>query len=193
MESNTNSYEIAVLEDVRLEDVPRVVNNQFTLLTKLDKKIRKAKESAKTAQESADAASKKSLGLMGRQAIKASQTAIKNLGQAQSDTVDAVKLSFKYQEKLAQATGYLFGLGVRNIAMNRIVVQQIKAQLENASEEQLSDMARKEMENVLKQLKAQEDMADTIEKEVNRGRKRDIELSLQKEKLEGHDQRLGLV
>jgi chromosome segregation ATPase len=73
---------------------------------------------------------------------------------------DVQKLTLEYQEKITQITQYLFGLGVSNIAANRSVVRQLELKLKGASKEELSELARQELLNVVKQLKAQEDIME---------------------------------
>ena len=64
---------------------------------------------------------------------------------------------------MAKSVRYLFGLGVMNIASHRSIVRQLELQLRNASEEELSELARREIENVILQLRAQEDMQKKID------------------------------
>lgn len=52
----------------------------------------------------------------------------------------------------------MFGLGVSNIAVNRTIVRELELRLEHASEEEIDDMARQELLNVVHDLKAQEDI-----------------------------------
>ena len=69
-----------------------------------------------------------------------------------------------------------------NIASHRSIVRQLELQLRNASEEELSELARREIENVILQLRAQEDMQKKIDNqdEIIREHRGDI-LSLHEE------------
>ena len=63
---------------------------------------------------------------------------------------------------MTQAIRYLFGLGVSNLAANRTVVRELELKLKNASKEELSELARQEITNVILQLRAQEDMQNRL-------------------------------
>ena len=49
-------------------------------------------------------------------------------------------------------------LGCTSIANSRIVVRQLEARLEGATEEELNDLARAEIQNVVMQIRDQQDM-----------------------------------
>lgn len=182
------------------KNAPAVIQTQFEELAKLEKQISKAYESAERASNSAERAGNRKVGLLSgrREAIEANQAAIIDLADAQSDTVDALRQTFHYQEKLIEITKYLFGLGVANIAMNRTVVREIEARLRGASKRELSDLARQEMLNVINQLKAQEDIiarqektAKKVQENSQKGAERDQRLDAQDEKDQEHDRRLN--
>ena len=91
------------------------------------------------------------------------QSAAISQANALSDSVDANKQLFENQKKMSDALRYLFGLGVANMAANRTVVQELELKLQNASKEELSELARQEITNVILQLRAQEDMQYKLE------------------------------
>lgn len=141
------------------EQLPSVIDAQIRAVHDLEEKIKEAKSRAETAQESAANAHKKSAGFgKKKEAIEALQDATYDLSKSQDALVESQELNFQLHEKLGTVIRYLFGLGVSNIASNRIVVRQIELHLKNASEEELDDLARQELQNVVKQLKAQEDL-----------------------------------
>jgi hypothetical protein len=88
---------------------------------------------------------------------------LKMLSDSQESITEAMKYFFNQNIKLAKTSQYLIGIGVLNIAANRMVVREIALRLQNASKEEISDLARKELETVLKQLKAQQDIYDKVE------------------------------
>ena len=141
------------------EQLPSIIGSQFQALEDLDKKVREAKRKADAAHDSAENARSKSAGFgKKKEAIEALQDAAYDFSTSQSALVEAQEFNFKLQEKLGKVIQYLFGLGVSNLAANRTVVREIELRLKNASEEQLSDLARQELLGVIKQLKAQEDI-----------------------------------
>lgn len=149
----------AMSDSVEESQVPSIVQSEFTELGKLKENLALATRKAQDAHQSAERAKSKSAGLFQkREAIELLQSATADLADAQVSAAEAQELSFKYQEKLAQITKYLFGLGVSNIAVNRMVVRELELKLRGASQEELDDLTRKEVAGVIKQLKAQEDI-----------------------------------
>ena len=123
---------------------------------------------AEEAKKLADEASQKNAGwsFFGsdkKEAIEALQSATVSQANALSDSVDANKELFNNQKKMSEALRYLFGLGVANMAANRTVVRELELKLKNASQEELSELARQEITNVILQLRAQEDMQYKLE------------------------------
>ena len=164
--------------DVKEEEIPSIITSQFKEIADLQKSVEQAMKKAEEAKESADRAYSHSAGLFQkRNAIESLQSAAVNLADSQVSAAEAQKLSFVYQEKLGKITQYLFGLGVANLAANRSVVRELELKLKGASEKELGDLARQEIVNVIKQLKAQEDIMN-----------KQNELSL---KMRQHEQRLS--
>lgn len=153
--------------NVRPEDLPSVITQTFNGIENIDKKVLDSENKAKNAQESAKEAKSKSAGwsFFGsdkKEAIEALQVASVDQADALSSSIEASKELFENQKKMTQAINYLFGLGVVNIAANRTVVQQLEMKLRNASKSELSEFARKEIESVILQLRAQEDIQNRI-------------------------------
>ena len=156
--NKNNNVEVFVVDE---KEIPSIVTSQFSNLQKLTNKYEEALTKANSAKESAEIAHEKSAGLFEKkEAIKALQDAQLNTAEALIVMNDVQKLTLEYQEKITQITQYLFGLGVSNIAANRSVVRQLELKLKGASKEELSDLARQELLNVVKQLKAQEDIME---------------------------------
>jgi DNA repair exonuclease SbcCD ATPase subunit len=147
---------------IKKEYLPSVIQEQVQKLTELDKSTQKALTAAKKAEDSAANARNKDiswfLGLGTKEAVEELQSSGMDLAEAVIDVVKALKISFDFQNKLAETTKYLFGLGVSNIAANRAVVRELELKLNGASEEELSEFAKKEVLLVVKQLKDQADM-----------------------------------
>ena len=122
------------VENVDEKEVPALIQGQFTMMGELRKEIDRASNNAFDAKEAVinevgpKAMSKK-------EAIENLQTATLSLADAQVDAMNAQKLSFEYQQKLADITKFLFRLGLTNIAMNRVVVEELEYKLRNASQE----------------------------------------------------------
>ena len=151
--------EIDTFVTVEVSQVPAIIQEQFNGLHELRANITEASQKADDARASAESAREKSAGVFGRkEAIRSLQEATVDLADAQISAAQAQEISFEYNQKLAEVIKYLFGLGVSNLAMNRSVVRELELRLQNASEEELDELARKELVGVVRQLKAQEDI-----------------------------------
>lgn len=162
MESNLPQQKISI------EQLPAIIGNTFKHISEVDRKISNAVSRAEKAKKLADEASQKNAGwsFFGsdkKEAIEALQSATVSQANALSDSVDANKELFNNQKKMSEALRYLFGLGVANMAANRTVVRELELKLKNASQEELSELARQEITNVILQLRAQEDMQYKLE------------------------------
>ena len=155
-------------QNISIEQLPTIIGNTFKHISEVDRKISNAVSRAEEAKKLADEASQKNAGwsFFGsdkKEAIEALQSAAISQANALSDSVDANKELFNNQKKMSEAIRYLFGLGVANMAANRTVVRELELKLKNASHEELSELARQEITNVILQLRAQEDMQYKLE------------------------------
>ena len=155
-------------QNISIEQLPTIIGDTYKNITEVDRKISNAVSKAEEAKALADIASKKEAGwsFFGgdkKEAIEALQSAAISQANALSDSVDANKQLFENQKKMSDALRYLFGLGVANMAANRTVVRELELKLQNASKEELSELARQEITNVIFQLRAQEDMQYKLE------------------------------
>lgn len=149
------------------EILPEVLQGQITRIEELNGKVTKAVGSAKKAESISKAAAKNSINFLGfgtTKAIEELQKAGVLLAEAVQSGAEAQRVSFDFQKKLADITKYLFKLGTSSIAAHRIVVREIELRLKNASEEELSELARQELILVVQQLKDQEDILKKQEK-----------------------------
>lgn len=151
---------------IAANQLPQKISETFNNIVKYDAKINEAKEKA---TELAEKAYQKDAGwsLFGsakKEAIEALQIAVKSQSEVIDKVVDSNKDLFDNQAKMAKGVSYLFGLGVLNMATNRTVVRELELRLQHASKEELSELARQEIENVILQLRAQEDMQNKIQR-----------------------------
>mgnify|MGYP005940868477 CR=1 FL=1 len=190
--------EVIVVENLSSDQVPNLINEQFTKLEVVKNNVERATSKARKAQQRAEEAKNISPGLFHRkEAIEELQTVTEEIADAQIASAEAQEVSFEYQQKLGKITKYLFSLGVSNIATNRSVVRQLQLKLRDASEKDLDELARQEIIGVVKQLKAQEDimikqsaMSDIVkrhDKRLNAGdakdKEQDEEIGRQAEKI----------
>ncbi len=163
-----NNYPIEI-PNVSTDQLPKVIGETYSEISAIDEKIQSAISKANEAKILADEASQKNADRSlfhdnKREAIEALQKSNQSLADALSENVVANEQLFQNQQKMAKGLSYLFGLGVMSIAANRTVVRELEMKLRDASEEELSDLARQEIYNVVLQLRAQEDMQYKIDK-----------------------------
>lgn len=140
-------------------DVPEIIGSQFSVMAEYKENLDIAKRKAIEAQANALGSSEKKTGVFkNRSAIESLQETTLSLADAQLIAAEAQEKSFEYQKKLAEITKYLFGLGVSNIAANRLVVKELEQRLSNAKEEEIDSIAREEIKNLVRELKMQEDI-----------------------------------
>lgn len=144
--------------------LPEIVTGEIEKLNELSKSVQIATRMAEDSKKAAKLAYSKSAGWgKKKEAIEELQKAQLALAESNESNVKAQKVSFEFQQKLAETSKFLFGLGVLNIANNRSVVRQIELSLKGASQKKISELARQEFKNVIKQLKAQEDILVKID------------------------------
>lgn len=202
MSTNEQALQVTIND----ANLPEVINEQVSKLNDLQTKVNKAFSLAEDAKDSAEAAYKHSAGLGHKKgAIEALQTSGKNQANALKSMAEAQKLSFENQQKLAEITKFLFEMGVTNIAMNRNVVRELQLKLSGASKEKLSKLAQEEIANVVRQLKAQEDIlkkqaavevkvrenTQKLTTQEQKNAEQDDELARQAEKDAEHDEKLA--
>ena len=163
-----NNYSIEV-PNVSADQLPKVIGETYSEISAIDEKIKSAISKANKAKKLSDEASQKNADWSlfhdnKREAIEALQKSNQSLADALSENVVANEQLFQNQQKMAKGLSYLFGLGVMSIAANRTVVRELEMKLRDASEEELSELARQEIYNVVLQLRAQEDMQYKIDK-----------------------------
>jgi len=163
MNKSTEIIQIENLEmipnEISEHDLPSIIGGQIQKLNDLDESVKAAINKAQDAHKKASSARSKSAGLFKKQAaIESLQDAGYDLAEAVVSGAEAQKISFEFQSKLAEISKFLFTLGVSNIALNRTTVRQLQLKMEGASQSQMSELAKREIINVVKQLKAQEDI-----------------------------------
>ncbi len=154
-------------------NIAPTVLSKIETISQSSENVEKALEAARKAKDSADAASKKSAGwsLTGKdkkEAIEALQNSGIELAVGIQNIADAQKVMFDNLITITDATKYLFGLGVANIATTRVVIDTITSGLKDASKQKISQRAKESLLGVVQQLKAQEDLFNKIEKLSNK-------------------------
>ena len=150
-----------VPEKVSEENLPEIIDGQVNNIKVLDKQIQKALKSAGNARDAAETAANMSAGFWHRKnAIEGLQSAVEEIGNATADNADSQKRLFDFLQKMAQVEKIILQIGCMSIAMNRSTVRELELKLKGASKEKLSELAKKELESVVKQIRQQQDILE---------------------------------
>ena len=147
-------------------DVIEVIERTFSKLKSIKERIDDCQRQAESSLEKAKEAADIPVGFFRRTtpALERLQTTSISLAQTQLQAAETQKLLFEQQYVTAKAIESLFKLSVGNIAITRLVVNEIKLRLQKASEQNISSEAREELKKLLQQLVQQLDQMEQIEK-----------------------------
>ncbi len=128
------------------------------------KNLEEKKENARNKYNNLEKMKKAQFWTIGRNKAKTelTQEVLIDIIDAIDNNADATKALFNNQIKLSEFSNKLYGIGLMGIASNRIVVREIKLRLENASKEELSDLARQELEYLFNELNRQQRIEEKI-------------------------------
>ncbi len=171
-------------------NIPILISDSFENIKKLNSKVENAKKrqsaikkrvanAFKIADEAKEcAAYLKEPGLFkNKSAIESLQKATKSIAEAveessdvqcqsaqsQKDLLEIQEQTINYQKKLTQISKALLLLGASNRALNRSIFRELQITLNGASKEEIGELAHRELESVLHQLKEQQDILQRIE------------------------------
>lgn len=154
MEDNNDN-----LISINASDIPKLIEDQFSIMSNLKQHLDLAKSKSCDAEALARDAKDKKIGFFNKkETIEGIVNTQMSLSEATLSNTLVLEKTFEYQQALTNITKYLFGLGVSNIAVNRSIVRELELRLNDASNEELDELAKKEFLNVVKELKQQEDL-----------------------------------
>lgn len=136
------------------------IGNCLVQFNEIDNKIQKALENADNIKSKA--AQKHSAGWSfggkdKRIAIEALQDVTSDLADSQVELVQTQEILFNAQKRLSQNMTTLYQIGAMSLAANRMVYNELKLKLSNASQEQLSELAKEELRRTIKQIEEMQD------------------------------------
>lgn len=159
MENELITFDDIDISLIQVNNLSEIIGGQVDIVKKLGEKVTEAMEKASGAKDSAQKAWLKETGwFQKKEAIESLQTAVKGIGEATEANAESQKIMYDYMQKIAQITKNLITIGCSSIAMNRATVRELELKLTGASKEKLSELAKKELLNVVTQLKQQEDV-----------------------------------
>ena len=190
----SNENEICAEQELSVEQL----NLKFSVDDKIDsiclidkeyqdtlKLVKESEERAQKPKEAANKASNLSAGFgKKRKAIEAIQNSQKENSLAIEANSQAIYKIAELQQRLCDAIKALLSLNVRNLAASRSVYRQLELKLKVASEQELSDLAKEEIQKVMTELKNQQDMMLRQEKMSEEINKQNIKIQQQDEEIE---------
>ena len=170
---NENDAKFVVNED----NLPSAIFGAIDTISSLEKKIRQSSDEAKAVLDyiNNDMKRYKNKSLFGfgyrsgndADMIEDLQEAVTKQAKAQQRSTEAMQKSFEFQRKLSEATKYLFAITTTNSACVRTAIKVIAGKLE-INDGSVSELVKSELEQLLHQLKMQEDMQN--EQELLKGK-----------------------
>lgn len=170
---NENDAKFVVNED----NLPSAIFGAIDTISLLEKKIRQSSDEAKAVLDyiNNDMKRYKNKSLFGfgyrsgntEDIIEDLQKAVEKQAKAQQINTEAMQKSFEFQRKLSEATKYLFAITTTNSACVRTAIKVIAGKLE-INDGSVSELVKSELEQLLHQLKMQEDMQN--EQELLKGK-----------------------
>lgn len=170
IENQTNSQNQDKLNEIKLieapenvseENITEIVNDQVSNIEKLSKKIIEALDNAKISRAMGETAFGKNAGFgHKKEAIESLQKAVKCIGESTSDNAESQKLLFDCLQKMAQVEKTILSVSCMSIATNRSAIEQLETILEGASKEKFSELTRRELHSIIKQIRQQQDILE---------------------------------
>lgn len=157
--------ELSISKKIDDERLPQIIREQFAEVDAIKKQITVAREKAEAAKSKSENLHK--VGKFGggkKLAIEDLQESAKMMAEAQEQTTIAQGLFFDYQEKLAKATKWLFGVCVNNAANTQTVIRQLEIYMEGGNADDLDELKQNEINAVIAQLLQHESMQQKQEK-----------------------------
>lgn len=149
-----------------INDVLTTINNSFDNLQLINKKIIDSQIQARQAFDDAqEAATRKVSWFSGKtKAIRQLQETAVSQSKAIVSLTDSQELLFEQQKILSQCTKNLFFLCCESVVCADIAIKSITERLQQSQGEELSAVAKKELFNLIEQLKQQVSIYNRFEK-----------------------------
>ncbi len=159
-----DNYE-SMIPNNDIGDPSKFITENFAMISELSKKTNEASKKASLAKNKANDVGELKAGAGHRtKTIQAMQGSAQDMAEAVVSISEAQQTSFQYTEKLAEYCNVLLMLGVKSTADCRRIVEDLALKVHGATEEELDQLARQEIQNVIFQLKQQLDIFEKIDK-----------------------------
>jgi len=173
MDSNQSIFDegMPIIPYVEVEDLPNVVSdllddmaNFGTKMDNLNDRVLSAKGKAENAKNKADEACSPGVKwVFNKDNIENLQTAMKYSSESVNDVVGIQEHIFDALTGISKVSKGLLLLSTLSIAHHRYVVREVLLRLKGATDKELSELERSELESLWKQLIANRDIQSKIE------------------------------
>ena len=153
--------------DLGNAELPNKIQESIIKINEIAAHLESTEKKKAEAKDAMDAAYNTKTGWLwfsSRSSIEKLQGATKLLYDYDAALMEGQKLLFEEETILAQFSNFLLAISCRNASEVRIAVQAIKMKLEGASKNEISEMAKHELERSFAYLKAQLDIMEKLEK-----------------------------
>lgn len=134
------------------------LDSTITSIDKLSKEIKSAESNVENAISEAKKAQDNGVKLFKKKtAIEALQAVSVTQSEALESSIKASKSLFENQQRIAQTIRNLYVICAGNLITTRTAIKELRMRLENATNEELSEIAQQELQAAILHLKAQED------------------------------------
>ena len=163
------------INEIKEEQYGAVISQQVNKIKEIEDKIKSAKTAAETAKKNAKNLNVEKKGFLKKRfatksEIEKTQEITKEMGAAIENVALAQDELFKYQQKITEATKFLYALGARSLAANRRVMDQVLMEIEGLSDEETAAAVEEELNKVLDELREQQDILKKQEELENKAK-----------------------
>lgn len=167
-EISTIDFDMNIIDkEFQISDGIKEMDKVCEQIVRADELVKKTKEDIKATKNS-----KRKL-FRRKKDVEALKAVTIDLAETQEVMVQAQKEISENQRKLSYISSQILSASIVNLATCQSAATRLEAELKNASEEELSDIKRETIKNVLKQIRAQQSI---LEKQA-RAERRDEELA----------------
>ena len=184
--------QLSNIKKIDEEKLPQIIADQFKEVDAIKNQIQTARKKAEDAKKKSENLRK--VGKFGggkKQAIEDLQESTKMMAKAQEQTTIAQGLFFDYQEKIANATKWIFDVCVNNAANTQTVIRQLKIYMEGGSADDLDELKQNEINAVINQLLQQESLQQKQEKMWDQIDSMELEIAEKSEKDRHQDEEIA--
>ena len=167
-EISTIDFDMNIIDkEFQISDGIKEMDKVCEQIVRADELVKKTKEDIKATKNG-----KRKL-FRRKKDVEALKAVTIDLAETQEVMVQAQKEISENQRKLSYISSQILSASIVNLATCQSAATRLEAELKNASEEELSDIKRETIKNVLKQIRAQQSI---LEKQA-RAERRDEELA----------------